>query len=272
MTNILGTFFKVVKGSKEMSFGPFREGNFNYVDFEMGSDPVLGNSSSLLKQMNDSYIIEISRKTTENNSIEELKLSNQGILTWEDHWIDVESKTLQDPEISKINLQKNALIHANFNLPRYKLRELNLEGNLAMQALFITEAPSLEVINVSNCPGLEVVNLGLNGGIKAFLARNCSLAPHVLRNLLRDFRPVKTSSSNVKFNMFRKNYETILDLRGTEIDWSDRKVASKIRLLLCNNWMVLWDNPPPQTIVPPHMYAFFTNSLEDSLIKEYYKD
>jgi hypothetical protein len=141
-----------------------------------------------------------------------------------------------------------------------------------MQALFISESPNLEVLNISNCPGLEVINLGLNGGVKALLARNCAFTPQTLGRLLRDFRPVKTASSNVKFNLFRKNYETILDLRGTAIPWNDRRVASKIRLLLCNNWMVLWDNPPPQTIVPPHMYAFFTNSLEDSLIKEYYTD
>lgn len=272
MTVSMSTFFKVAKGSKELSFGPRSLINFNYVDFEKGNDPLTGNSAALLKQMNDSFTINVGRKNAENNSIQELKLTNQSILTWEDYWIDSESKTMVDPGIRKINLQKNELVHANFNLPRSELRDLNLEGNLSMQALFILECPNLEILNISNCPGLEVINTGFNGGIKALLARNCSFSPVVLRRLLRDFRPVKTASSNVSSNLFKKKYETLLDLRGTEIDWSDSRVSSKIRLLLCNNWLVLWDNPPPQTVVPPHMYSFFTSSLEDSMIKEYYKD
>jgi hypothetical protein len=175
-----------------------------------------------------------------------------------------------DPRIKKINLQKNKLVHANFNVARSKLEHLNLEGNVNMRAVFVNNAPKLEVLNISNCPALGVINLGNNGSIKALLARNCSLTSLAQERLLRDFRPVLTSSSNVKFNMFRKTHETLLDMRGTEIDWSNRKVASKIRMLLCNNWLVLWDNIPPATIVPPHMYAFFTSSLEDSLIKDYY--
>lgn len=272
MTTSASTFFKIIKGSKQLSFGPRSQTNFNYVDFEKGSDPVIGNFATMLKQMNDSFTINVVRKSTENNSILELKLTNQSILTWEDYWIDPESKTIIDPGIHKINLQKNELVHANFNLPREKLQELNLEGNLSMQALFITESPNLEILNISNCPGLDVINIGLNGGIRALLARNCFFTPIALRRLLRDFRPIKTASSNTNFSLFKKKYETLLDLRGTEIDWSDNKISSKIRLLLCNNWLVLWDNPPPQTIIPPHMYSFFTNSLEDSLIKEYYKN
>ena len=39
---------------------------------------------------------------------------------------------------------------------------------------------------------------------------------------------------------------------------------------ICNNWLVLWDNPPPTSIIPPQMYTVFTTNLEESLIKEYY--
>jgi len=264
------TFFKTVKGAKTLSFGPKAPHNFNYVDFGTQECADESNLATLLKQMNDSYVIDVERNEKAPEDITELKLTNQDILTWEDHWIDSKSGTMVDPRIKKINLQKNKLVHANFNVARSKLEHLNLEGNVNMRAVFVNNAPKLEVLNISNCPALGVINLGNNGSIKALLARNCSLTSLAQERLLRDFRPVLTSSSNVKFNMFRKTHETLLDMRGTEIDWSNRKVASKIRMLLCNNWLVLWDNIPPATIVPPHMYAFFTSSLEDSLIKDYY--
>lgn len=264
------TFFKTVKEAKTLSFGPKAPHNFNYVDFATQKGKYEDNLAALLKQMNDSYIIDIKKDEKASEDILELKLTNQDILTWEDHWIDPESGTIVDPMIRRINLQKNKLVHANFNIPRSKLEHLNLEGNANMRAVFINNAPKLEVLNISNCPSLGVINLGSNGSIKALLARNCSLTSFAQERLLRDFRPVFTSSSNMKFNMFRKAHETLLDMRGTEIDWSNRRVASKIRMLLCNNWLVLWDNVPPATVVPPHMYAFFTSSLEDSLIKDYY--
>ena len=266
------TFFKTVKGTKTLSFGAKAPHNFNYVDFADGECGHGNNLAALLKQMNDSYVIDLKRDEEAPEDILEFKLTNQDVLTWEDHWIDPESGTIVDPAIKRMNLQKNRLVHANFNIARSKLEYLNLEGNSNMRAVFINSAPKLEVLNISNCPGLGVINLGNNGAIKALLARNCSLTSLAQERLLRDFRPVITSSSNMKFNMFRKTHETILDMRGTEIDWSNRRVASKIRMLLCNNWLVLWDNVPPATIIPPHMYAFFTSSLEDSLIKDYYNN
>lgn len=270
MSQKMQTFFKTVKNAKPLSFGPKAPNNFNYVNF----NPIKGvgedNLAGLLKQMNDSYVLDLKKDKNNQEEILELKLTNQEILTWEDHWIDSESKVLVDPMIRRMNLQKNKLVHANLNITRTKLEYLNLEGNMNMRAVFIYNAPRLEVLNLSNCPSLEVINLGNNRAIKALLAKNCSLSSLSQERLLRDFCPTTTSSSNVKFNMFRKTYETLLDMRGSEIDWSNRRVASKIRMLLCNNWLVLWDNPPPATIVPPHMYAFFTSSLEDSLIKDYY--
>lgn len=270
MTRKIQTFFKTVKGAKALSFGPKAPENFNYVAFNPGELPLPDNRASLFKQMNDSYVLEISRDERGPIIIPEIKLSNQEILTWEDHWISGDNNVLVDPYIQRLNLQKNSLVHANLNLHRAELTHLNLEGNANMRAVMITSAPKLEVLNISNCAALNVINLGANRSLKALLARNCNLTPVAQERLLRDFCPTLTSSSNRGFAMFRKNYETLADLRGTEIDWSNRKVASKIRVLLCNNWLVLWDNPPPVTVVPPHMYAFFTSSLEESLIKDYY--
>jgi len=273
VTQKMQTFFKTLKGSKTLPFGLRTPNHFNYVAFEEeGEDFLLGgNRASLFKQMNDSYLVEVERsERNASGDIVELKLTNQDILTWEDHWIDPRSGQVVDPRIVSINLQKNRLVHANFNVPRSRLKNLNLEGNSNMRAVFVTDSPNLEVLNVSNCPALGVINLGNNRSIKALLARNCALTPIAQERLLRDFRPVHTASANSRLAMFRKTYETLLDMRGSEIDWSNRRVASKIRMLLCNNWLVLWDNPPPASIVPPHMYAFFTSSLEDSLIKDYY--
>lgn len=263
----LQTFFKVQPDSKAVSFGRKVEGVFNYVNFDGAKNDNLSNSASLLRQMNDSFALNIHAQSL---PIHELKLTNQNILTWDDLWIDADTKALIDPKIHHINLQKNNLVYANFNTSKLELRSLNLEGNTGMSALFVYEAPQLEMLNLSNCPGLEVINLGKNRNIKAILARNCNFSGVVQERLLRDFTPTLTSTSNRSPNMFRKTYGTILDMRGMEVDWGNRRVASKIRLLLCNNWMVLWDNAPPVSIVPPQMYAFFTNSLENSLIKEYY--
>ena len=264
------TFFKTVKNAKSLSFGVKALHNFNYAKFESIENRFVENYAEMFKQMNDSYVLDFKKDSRGEVNFTELKLTNQEILTWEDYWIDASTNQLIDPEIKSINLQKNKLVHANFNITRTKLQHLNLEGNINMRAVFVKNAPLLEVLNFSNCPSLEVINLGKNRAIKALLARNCSLTPQAQEKLLRDFTPTTTSSSNVSSNMFRKNYETILDIRGSEIDWSNRRVASKIRMLVCNNWLVLWDNSPPVTIIPPHMYAFFTSSLEDSLIKDYY--
>ena len=268
----LSSFFKVVKGTKELSFGNRRLCTFNYLDFDnlQRSDPLVC-KAILRKQMNDSYRMDVETPGDYFGNLRELKLTNQGILTWEDYWIDASSGTLVDPKLEGINLQKNNLIHANFNMKRPELRSLNLEGNPGLQALFLRDVPKLEYLNVSNCPALNVINMGFNGSLKTLLVRNCNLSSSAQEQLLGGFTPKVTSTSNVKDSaLFRKRYETLLDMRGNTIDWSNSRIASKIRLLLCNNWMVLWDNVPPTSIVPPQMYGFFTASLEESLIKDYY--
>lgn len=267
----LTTYFKVLDGSKLMSFGERSPRVFNYVSFDKEINSEDKSICRLKKQMHNSCTLEIERYGLNPSLIiDELKLTNQQILTWEDYWINTDSGELVDPMIKKINLQKNDLIHANFNLDRSALTLLNLNGNRNMSTIMINNAPKLEVLDLSECTSIETVNLGNNRNLRAISARNCNLSSIAQERLLRDFRPTITISSNTQFNMFRKSYETILDLRGNDIDWSNRKIASKIRVLLCNNWLVLWDNTPPASIVPPHMYSFFTNNLEESLIKRYY--
>lgn len=267
----LHSFFKISsKEVKQLSFGLKSPENFNYFDIPDPSRTYVNNSAKLYKQMNDSFLLEVNLDSRYNGQLTELKLTNQNILTWEDHWINPETNKIIDPKIERINLQKNSLVHANFNLTRNELKYLNLESNRSMRGVFIADAPALEILNISNCQTLDAINLGNNKNIKALIAKNCNLSSTLQERLLRDFRPVQTSSANGQFSMFRKTYETVLDMRGTEIDWGNRRIASKIRMLLCNNWLVLWDNPPPVSIIPPQMYSFFTTNLEESLIKEYY--
>lgn len=259
------TFFKVESSNvRSMGFNiKAQENSFNYVSLDRNfpSDRV-----ALVKHMSNSFELAIRSNYP---LVKELKLTNQNILTWEDYWIDEDSH-LVDPRIESINLQKNSLMHFNSNLSRPSIKSINVESNTSMVGFVLFDSPNLEYINLSNCPNLQNVTLGNNSKIKALLARNCNLSSQVQENLLRDFKPTISSRQCDDFLMFRKVYDTILDLRGSVIDWGNRRVASKIRLLLCNNWLVLWDNPPPTSVVPPQMYAFFTNNLEEDLIRKYY--
>lgn len=259
------TFFKVDSSRvKNLGFDiKSRSTTFNYISLhkDFPTDQVV-----LTKHMSNSFELGLKNKY---RGIKELKLTNQNILTWEDYWID-EDGYLIDPLIESLNLQKNSLTHFNSNLRRSELKRVNVESNPSLVGFVLTDSPKVEYINLSNCPRLENITLGDNSQIKALLARNCNLSSQAQENLLRDFRPTVSSAQSDDFSMFRKSFDTLLDLRGSIVDWNNRRVASKIRLLLCNNWMVLWDNPPPTSIVPPQMYSFFTNNLEDDLVEKYY--
>jgi hypothetical protein len=261
---ILKTYFKANShNTKNLGVGVLsRSPSFNYISLEKDFPT---DNAVLKKHMNNSFELVIQHKTP---GIEELKITNQELTTWEDYWID-ENSTLADPKIKSINLQKNLLSHFNANLSRPSLLKVNLESNPGLVGV-VLNSPNLEYLNLSNCSSLQNITLGDNSKIKAILAKNCNLSSQAQENLLRDFKPTISSKQSDDFLMFRKTYDTVLDLRGSEVDWGNRRVASKIRLLLCNNWLVLWSNSPPTTIVPPQMYSFFASNLEDGLIKKYY--
>jgi hypothetical protein len=265
MTISVSTYFKTATVSTRLlSFGTSENlSNFNYVKFK---DSNLSNTASIAKHMIDSCQICLSSKE---HGIRELKLTNQEMMTWEDYWVDRSTGSLIDPKVERIDLRKNQLSSVNFNISRPELKELILDDNGNMSSLFLLDAPNLSRLSMSGCSNLSVVNLGNNKSLEFLSAKNCNLNGVAQERLLRDFRPIKTSDGGDSF-FFRKEYTTLLDLRGNQIDWSNRRVASKIRLLLCNNWLVLWDNPPPATIVPVQMYAFFTSNLEDHLVRSYY--
>lgn len=243
-------YCKYVENSPILEFGPGAE-YFNYV---AGEKPIL--RASIRKQFTDSMEVEVDAG---NQHIENFKLTNQSLLTWDDHW--VEGDAMVDPRITNLNLQRNRLVYVNINLSRPSLKTLKLEGNSDLQHLYVHEAPNLQRLDVSGCEGLRYISLGLNYSLREVIVRDCRMSTETLKQLLRDFRPVYTDSANVRgIGTFRKQYETVLDLRGNNIDWNDRRIASKIRLLLTNNWVVRWDADPPPQVIPPSLYRFFVES------------
>lgn len=256
---MLETYFKVSDiRVRALPFGTPPE--FNYAVFP---DQDKENKVVLTKHMSDSF------RLITTGPIDELKLTNQNLLTWEDYWVDREADDLVDPGIKNLDLRRNSLVSVNINVERPYLKRLNLSENPDMHSLFLLNCPKLERLDVSHCRGLAVINLGRNRNLQFLSARGCNLNAVAQERLLRDFTPTITSDGGSS-RLFKKEYKTFLDLRGNDVDWSNRNIASKVRLLLCNNWLVLWDNPPPTSVVPVQMYAFFTNSLENSLIRSYY--
>ena len=247
-------FCKIVENAPLVNFGNKRQGAFfNYVDGE-GVRRV-----ELVRQVTDSIRVGIENEGS--SLIEEVKITNQSLVTWDDYWVDKETGYVVDPQIRKLNLQRNSLVYVNINTPREKLEVLNVEGNTKLTHLLVYEAPRLKEIILDNCTSLTHVALGLNRNIQVLSARGCGMSAGTMEQLLRDFRPVITANANERgVGIFRKQYNTLLDLRGNTVDWSNRKIASKIRLLLANNWVVRWDNNPPPEVIPIRLYRFFVES------------
>lgn len=253
-----------------LPFNKKQSNSFNYVSFD-NTDIISNDVAKIYKEKSTSGGVFID--SFNYSTLKELKITNQGIVTWDDLWIDSDSNYSVDPKIECINLQRNSLVYVNINEIRQYLKDLNLEGNETLKSVTITNASALETLNLTNCSLLEIVNLGLSKNIKVLSLKNCRLTEANLQNILCSFTPTKTESGNIMpgtLPPFRKKFSTLLDLTGNEINWGNRKIASKIRLLVSNNWLVLWDNPPPTSIIPAQMYAFFPKNIKDTEISQYY--
>ncbi len=252
MSSTLHGYCKYVENSSVLEFGP-ESRYFNYV---VGDNIY---RAAIRKQLTDSLEVVIERNSP--GVIDVFKLTNQSLITWDDHWVDVESGLITDPRIAKLNLQRNRLVYVNINTPRLELTELNLEGNRDLVHLYVHEAPKLLRLDITGCTSLGYVSLGINRSIRELIARNCQMSESTMEQLLRDFTPTICASANMRgVGAFRKQHNTVLDLRGNVIAWDNRRIASKIRLLLTNNWVVKWDNNPPADVVPPQLYGFFVES------------
>jgi hypothetical protein len=253
-----------------LPFDKKQSNSFNYLAFA-DKDLVTNDRAFLYKEKSNSMGIAI--QTQGVALIEELKITNQNILTWDDLWIDAESSYSVDPKIESINLQRNDLLYVNFNLKREFLKSINLEGNYNLKSFIATDLPNLEVVNLDNCVELDYINLGLSKNIGILSLKNCRLTEKAMERTLSSFIPSVTASANIApgtLPPFRKVYKTLLDLRGNDINWGNTRIASKIRLLVTNNWLVLWDNPPPTSVIPIQMYAFFPKNIKETEIYQYY--
>lgn len=253
-----------------LPFDKKQKNPFNYVSFT-DKDPLSKDMVSLYKEKSNSMGITIQTQSV--TPIEELKITNQNILTWDDLWIDEESSYSVDPRIEHINFQRNDLLYVNFNLKREFLKSINLEGNYNLKSFIAVDLPNLQVLNLSNCIELDYINLGLSKNIGILSLKNCRLTEKAMERALSSFIPSVTASANVApgtLPPFRKVYKTLLDLRGNDINWGNTRIASKIRLLVTNNWLVLWDNPPPTSVIPIQMYAFFPKNIKETEIYQYY--
>lgn len=249
-----------------MIYGYFKVADINVKALEFGHtgrefNGVRGvgvKRAELRRQLRDSFEIVL-EKSEKNSIITELKLTNQQILTWDDHW--VEGGEITDPRIQVLNLSRNQLVYVNINTPRPSLSRLDLSGNTSLQVLHLHECTGLSHLDISGCKKLVNIALGVNSRIQNLIAKDCNMDSSAIEQLLRDFTPTITSSANVSgAGAFRLQHNTFLDLRGNEIDWSNRKIASKIRLLLTNNWVVKWSNNPPTSIVPAQLYSRYVES------------
>lgn len=252
MSHVLRSYAKVVENTSLLEFGP----GTRWFNGTRGGEV---RRAELRRQLTDSVEIELEY---EEKPPDVFKLTNQSLLTWDDYWVDARTNLITDPKITELNLQRNKLVYVNINTPRLGLKTLNVEGNRDLQHLYVHEAPGLEELNITGCESLEYVSLGVNRRLRNLIANNCNMSEGTMEQLLRDFTPTLTANANLKgVGMFRKQHTTLLDLRGNEVVWSNRRIASKIRLLLCNNWVVKWDNNPPVDIVPPQLYAFYVESV-----------
>ena len=204
--------FLIEENQVLLPFNKKQSNSFNYVLFD-NTNIISNDIAKIYKEKSTSG--EVFIDSFNYSTLKELKITNQGIVTWDDLWIDSDSNYSVDPKIECINLQRNSLVYVNINEIRRYLRDLNLEGNETLKSVTITDAPALENLNLTNCSRLEIVNLGLSKNIKVLSLKNCRLTEANLQNILCSFTPTKTESGNIMpgtLPPFRKKFSTLLDL------------------------------------------------------------
>ena len=234
----LSFYIENLIGAKPHLFDPF-----NYIRFEEhGAFEFKYTSPSLLK-----IVCTIPATTY----IPELKFTNNPIKNWVDFWCESESDLPIDPLIEKMNLSNNPQLEiVSFGEERSALKTLNLSQNSKLNYLNVVGCNHLEHLDLSGCTNLHTLSLGMNKNIKEISLRGCNLPEDSLERVLSRYYP----TSNQLEAHPKKKMSSYIDLRGNYINWSNRKIASKIRMLLTNNILVLWDVNPPDFIIPLTAY------------------
>lgn len=183
--------------------------------------------------------------------IEKLKLTNTGITLWEDNWI--ENGKLAFPKIKHLILNNSELLEdiSLINIGSdVEILELNNCPNL--KYVNVKSSNSLEEIYLNNNSSLSEVKFGLNPNLRIISLKNCNLNEETLESIISDIYPCK---SHIDFIFPGKiKYSSVLDLSGNFIPWSNYHISSKIRMLLANNFRVIWSNDPPSDIIPVQYY------------------
>lgn len=189
-----------------------------------------------------SRVIEL---TLEQKSIKNLKFSNSGIKYWDDFWTEYQTNTEVDPLVENLSLESSFYLSAvSIFSNREALKSINLSGCESLLYLSVPRAPRLEEIILDGCAGLNEVHFGFNKSIRHISLENCDLKEKTIENILSEYIPTKSDYS-------------LLNLKGNTIPWGNRRIASKIRMLLFNNINVAWSNDPPEAVIPAEMYSNF---------------
>lgn len=183
--------------------------------------------------------------------IDELKITNIKITDWDDIWQDKKGNII-DPRIEKLDLSHNLLKNLSILDERKDLKELNISFNSPLVYLNVSNAPKLKKINISYCYSIEYINLSSSTELEDISINGCNCSEQCLESLLRNIKPKRVGR---------------LDLRGNKINWGNRNISSKIRLLLANNWKILWDSNPPDSIIPLGYWKKFDPYLLDRNFK-----
>lgn len=195
-----------------------------------------------------SRLIELTLE--QNDPISVLRLGGSGIVYWDDFWVN--QNTPVDPKIRSMELQNSIALQV-LNIPylRQYLTNVNLSGSKNLRYLNLSRCPNLVSLDLERCHSLSEVSLGMNPELNRLSVRNSRLPEEILEQLLSGFCPAKSPVEITERGMV---YEAYLDLRGNAMPWNNRRIASKIRLLLCNNVAVAWSNNPPEAVIPLEMY------------------
>jgi hypothetical protein len=229
-----------------------------YIDTLIGEKPHLLDPFNYIKMSGGIFkfsyvsasILRIECEVGDHNfEISELKLTNNPLRLWIDFW--QQSGLSFDPKIEKMNLSNNSRLELVSILEsRPHLLSVDLSHNSSLSYVNLMGASNLSEIIMDGCPKLTKLTLGKLSKIQKLSFKNCNLREETLQDILGAYAPTITTVLQNK-----KSLQTsYVDLRGNDINWANRRIASKIRMLLTNNILVLWDNNPPNEIIPISYY------------------
>lgn len=205
--------------------------------------------------MISSRVLKLSMTIPDNSTIDLVKFSNSGTIVWTDEWVDPSINTSVDPHIVELNLTNSEYLESvNILGKRDYLKKLDVSGSRNLKNLSLPYASSLETLALNDCDSLQAISLGYSKNLKYISLNGCKLSETVLEQFLRTYYPVQNGVDLETYGNKKIQYDSYLDLRGNIIPWTNRRIASKIRLLLCNAVAVLWSNNPPENVIPIELY------------------